>query len=166
MNTNLRPGRSLFFTTDAWAGLHKVWRTANCPGSQRPRRLPDIDDSTEVGQVHFGVVHIREGNSVISDPAVQPKAFDWQAVFPELASTPEVEPAAKRRKRRKEGKSSSDEAARAADLTYPTQHVILDLELWGAEIDQQAVLNPRGTQVAQDLGHMFVRQGLGCFQLE
>jgi len=43
---------------------------------------------------------IREGNSVISDPAVQPKAFDWQAAFPELASTAEVEPAAKRRKRR------------------------------------------------------------------
>jgi hypothetical protein len=42
---------------------------------------------------------IREGNSVISDPAVQPKAFAWQAAFPELASTPEVEPAAKRRKR-------------------------------------------------------------------
>ena len=43
---------------------------------------------------------IREGNSVISDPAVQPKTFDWQAASPELASTPEVEPAAKRRKRR------------------------------------------------------------------
>jgi hypothetical protein len=42
---------------------------------------------------------IREGNRVISDPAVQPKAFDWQAAFPELASTAEVEPAAKRRKR-------------------------------------------------------------------
>jgi hypothetical protein len=27
---------------------------------------------------------IREGNSVISDPAVHPKAFDWQAVFPEV----------------------------------------------------------------------------------
>jgi len=52
---------------------------------------------------------IREGNSVISDPAVQPTAFDWQAAFPELASTTEVEPAAKRRKRRKEGKSSSDQ---------------------------------------------------------
>jgi hypothetical protein len=51
---------------------------------------------------------IREGNSVISDLAVQTKAFDWQAAFPELASTAEVEPAAKRRKRRKEGKSSSD----------------------------------------------------------
>jgi hypothetical protein len=61
---------------------------------------------------------IREGNSVISDPAVQPKAFDWQAAFPELASTAEVEPAAKMRKRRKEGKSSSNEAARTAGLTY------------------------------------------------
>ena len=47
---------------------------------------------------------IREGNSVTSGPAVQPKAFDWQAAFPELASTAEGEPAAKRRKRRKEGK--------------------------------------------------------------
>jgi hypothetical protein len=42
---------------------------------------------------------IREGNRVISAPAVQPKAFDWQAAFPELASTAELEPAAKRRKR-------------------------------------------------------------------
>jgi hypothetical protein len=42
---------------------------------------------------------IRKGNSVISDPAVQPKALDWQAAFPELASTAEVEPVAKRRKR-------------------------------------------------------------------
>ena len=27
---------------------------------------------------------IREGNSVISDPAVHPKASDWQAAFPEV----------------------------------------------------------------------------------
>ena len=27
---------------------------------------------------------IREGNSVISDPAVHPKAFDWQAACPEV----------------------------------------------------------------------------------
>lgn len=27
---------------------------------------------------------IREGNSVVSDPAVHPKAFDWQATFPEV----------------------------------------------------------------------------------
>jgi SAM-dependent methyltransferase len=27
---------------------------------------------------------IREGNSVISDPAVHPKAFDWQSAFPEV----------------------------------------------------------------------------------
>ena len=47
---------------------------------------------------------IRAGNSVISDPAVQPKAFDWQAAFPELASAAEVEPAAKRRKRRRAAK--------------------------------------------------------------
>jgi hypothetical protein len=27
---------------------------------------------------------IREGNSVVNDPAVHPKAFDWQAAFPEV----------------------------------------------------------------------------------
>jgi hypothetical protein len=27
---------------------------------------------------------IREGNSIISDKAVHPKAFDWQAAFPEV----------------------------------------------------------------------------------
>jgi hypothetical protein len=31
---------------------------------------------------------IREGNSVIGDPAVHPKAFDWQAAFPEVFSPP------------------------------------------------------------------------------
>jgi hypothetical protein len=51
---------------------------------------------------------IREGNSVISDPAFHPKAFDRQAAFPELASTAEVEPAAKRRKRRKHGKAAAE----------------------------------------------------------
>ena len=66
----------------------------------------------------------------------------------------------------KEGKSSSDEAARAASLAYPPQRILLDLELWGAEVYQQAMLNAKRTQVAKDLGHMFVRQGLGCFQLD
>ncbi len=28
--------------------------------------------------------NIREGNSVVSDPAVHPKAFDWQTAFPEV----------------------------------------------------------------------------------
>ncbi len=28
--------------------------------------------------------NIREGNSVVSDPAIHPKAFDWQAAFPEV----------------------------------------------------------------------------------
>jgi hypothetical protein len=28
------------------------------------------------------------------------------------------------------------------------------------------MLNARRTQVAKDLGQMFVRQGLGCFQLD
>jgi hypothetical protein len=26
---------------------------------------------------------LREGNNVISDPAVHPRAFDWQAAFPD-----------------------------------------------------------------------------------
>ena len=29
----------------------------------------------------------REGNCVISDPAVHPKAFDWQAAFPEASTS-------------------------------------------------------------------------------
>jgi hypothetical protein len=29
---------------------------------------------------------IREGNSVVSDRAARPKAFDWQAAFPEVFS--------------------------------------------------------------------------------
>jgi hypothetical protein len=62
--------------------------------------------------------------------------------------------AAKRRKRRKKKKNSSNEATRAAGFTYPTQRMLHDLELRGAEIDQQSVLNPKRTQVAQDLGQL------------
>ena len=37
------------------------------------------------GKVLTSLEHtIREGNSVISDPAAHPKAFDWQAAFPEV----------------------------------------------------------------------------------
>jgi hypothetical protein len=37
------------------------------------------------GKVLTSLDHtIREGNSVISDPAVHPKAFNWQAAFPEV----------------------------------------------------------------------------------
>ena len=63
-----------------------------------------------------------------------------------LWTCPGVEQAAKRRKRRKKKKNSSDQAARAAALVYPAKRILLDLELWGAEIDQQAVLNARRTQ--------------------
>ena len=37
----------------------------------RGKQLTSLDHTT------------REGNSIISDPAVHPKAFDWQAAFPE-----------------------------------------------------------------------------------
>lgn len=38
-----------------------------------------------LGKVLTSLDHtIREGNSVISDPSVHPKAFDWQAAFPEV----------------------------------------------------------------------------------
>jgi hypothetical protein len=64
------------------------------------------------------------------------------------------------------GKNSSAEAARAAALAYPAQRILLDLELRGAEVYQQAMLNSGRMQAAKDLGQMFVRQGLGCFQLD
>jgi len=66
----------------------------------------------------------------------------------------------------KEGKSSSAEATRAAALAYPAQRLLLDLELRGAEVYQQPVLNAGRSQIAKDLGQMFVRQGLDCFQLD
>jgi hypothetical protein len=34
--------------------------------------------------VALGGLPCREGNSIISDPAVHPKALDWQAAFPEV----------------------------------------------------------------------------------
>jgi hypothetical protein len=41
--------------------------------------------TAEVGKVLTSLDHnIREGNSVIADPAVHPKAFDWRAAFPEV----------------------------------------------------------------------------------
>jgi type I restriction-modification system DNA methylase subunit len=43
--------------------------------------------TAEVGKVLTSLDHnIREGNSVIADPAVHPKAFDWRAAFPEVFS--------------------------------------------------------------------------------
>jgi hypothetical protein len=56
-----------------------------------------------------------------------------------------LEQAAKKRKRRKKKENSSDQAARTAVLAWPAQRVLLDLELWGTEIDQQAALNARRT---------------------
>jgi hypothetical protein len=41
--------------------------------------------TAEVGKVLTSLDHnIREGNSVIADPAVHSKAFDWRAAFPEV----------------------------------------------------------------------------------
>ncbi len=41
--------------------------------------------TAEVGKVLTSLDHnICEGNSVIADPAVHPKAFDWRAAFPEV----------------------------------------------------------------------------------
>jgi hypothetical protein len=41
--------------------------------------------TAEVGKVLTSLDHnIREGNSVVADPAVHPKAFDWRATFPEV----------------------------------------------------------------------------------
>ena len=45
-------------------------------------------------------------------------------------------------------------------LAYPAQRILLDLELLGAEVYQQAVLNAGRAQIAKDLGQMFVRQSL------
>jgi len=42
--------------------------------SARSKRLTRLEDT------------IREGHSVISDPAVHPKAFDWSAAFPKAFS--------------------------------------------------------------------------------
>jgi len=51
--------------------------------------VADADENTEVRSVidvdtlgHIFDHTIREGNSIISDPSVHPKAFDWQAAFP------------------------------------------------------------------------------------
>ena len=41
--------------------------------------------TAEVGKVLTSLDHnIRVGNSVVADPAVHPKAFDWKAAFPEV----------------------------------------------------------------------------------
>lgn len=41
--------------------------------------------TAELGKILTSLDHnIREGNSVITDPTVHPKAFDWQAAFPEV----------------------------------------------------------------------------------
>jgi hypothetical protein len=49
------------------------------------KELGDYDYRPARGKQLTSLDHtIREGNSVISDPAVHPKAFDWQAAFPEV----------------------------------------------------------------------------------
>ena len=67
-----------------------------------------------------------------------------------------MEPAANKRKRREKGKDPSEEAAGVPGLAWRAQHMLLDLELWGAEVYQQAVLNAGRTQITQELGHLFV----------
>jgi hypothetical protein len=88
---------------------------------------------------------IREGNSVISDPAVQPKAFDWQATLPtEFASASErgAEPAAKRRKRRKNREEHGDETGRHPALAWPAQRILLDLELGAPKLISRPCSTP------------------------
>ena len=48
------------------------------------------------------------------------------------------------------------ETARSVGLADSAQRVLLDLELWGAEVNQQAMLNARCAQVAKDLGRMLL----------
>ena len=43
--------------------------------------------TAERGKILTSLDHtIRVGNSIVADPAVHPKAFDWQAAFPEVFS--------------------------------------------------------------------------------
>ena len=67
-----------------------------------------------------------------------------------------AEAAAKSRKSRKNREEHDGEPGRHPALAWPAQRILLELELRGAEIDQQAVLDPTGTQVAQDWGHLLL----------
>ena len=67
-----------------------------------------------------------------------------------------AEAAAKSRKSRKNREEHDGEPGRHPALAWPAQRILLDRELRGAEIDQQAVLDPTGTQVAQDWGHLLL----------
>jgi hypothetical protein len=68
-----------------WAGLitsgradqfkETALKSANSASGSRPPRGKRL---TSLGHT------IREGNSIISDPSVHPKAFDGQAAFPEV----------------------------------------------------------------------------------
>jgi hypothetical protein len=52
---------------------------------QHKKKEWGLDQAAARGKKLTSLDHaIREGNSVISDPAVHPKAFDWQAAFPEV----------------------------------------------------------------------------------
>ena len=69
-------GRFSNTTSTAWTSTPRPSKSASSASGSRPPRAASSLTSLD----HT----IREGNSVISDPAVHPKAFDWQAAFPEV----------------------------------------------------------------------------------
>src|SRR5438093_854832 len=74
--------------------------------------------------------------------------------------------AAKNRKRRKKGYDSPGHAVMAAVIIDSAQRILLNCELWCAEVYKQSVLNAGRAQVTKDLGHVFVCQGLNRFQFD
>ena len=153
--------------------VSRAAKTEN-PVSREYRRLilrglsPDafvLSPVPEVGRgQHFDVWHPGENpaNQFLAPGGFQPQ---FQAAVPalpqHLAGVPDPFPdagwfaseagekqTAKRHKRRKEGKNSAERAAHAVALAYLAEHVFLDLELWRAEVYEQAVLYPGCPQVA------------------
>jgi hypothetical protein len=68
---------------------------------------------------------IREGNSIISDPAVYPKALDWQAAFPEVFAQGGVSNVAPVECWAGAGQSGS--SATSQSLTHPLPHPVPEL---------------------------------------
>ena len=100
-------------------------------------------------------------------PRVRGDALDRQVNFDEAFGIHGL--AAKRRKRRKKGKERGDQAGEFGGEVGSGrlgEGVFADFELWGAEVNEQAMFDARGAQVAKNLGGVFVGQHLGRLEFK
>jgi len=82
---DLRVGQPSLFDLDRQILQHNLYGVDLNPEAIEICQLSLWIKTATRGKALTSLDHsIREGNSVVSDPAVHPKAFDWEAAFPEV----------------------------------------------------------------------------------